>query len=203
MGWGARAPERVADAEPIAVKAPLFRSLIEGFDPERRYVVLDLGAARTQTIALLGRFRCRLDIAGLDDALTRLADESDPDDLAARVEALLPPPRSEATDVVLCWDLLNYLPPPAMTALMSRIAARARSGALVHALIVYSETHMPDAPRCIVPRDGGRVLEMPTQPAERRAPRYSPDDLCRSMSAWRIERAMLLRNGMQEFLFRT
>ena len=36
----------------------------------------------------------------------------------------------------------------------------------------------------------------------RPAPRYSPEDLGLCMPDYRLERAMLLRNGMQEFLFR-
>jgi len=34
------------------------------------------------------------------------------------------------------------------------------------------------------------------------APRYSPEDLGKSMGGFLIDRARLLSNGMQEFLFR-
>jgi len=38
--------------------------------------------------------------------------------------------------------------------------------------------------------------------AERIAPRYSPEDLGQWMPAFSVERARLLANGMQEYLFR-
>lgn len=201
IDWGARALERAPVATPETFKAPLFRSLIERFDPDRRYVVLDLGAARTQTISLLGQFRCRLDIADLDDDLERLNATAEPEELAATAEALLPRTLGEPTDVVLCWDILNYLERPALGALMARIAARAHARTIVHALIVYSQTHMSTSPGSYIPLEEGNLLETVAYPAERVAPRYSPDDLCRHMVGYSIERAMLLRNGMQEFLF--
>ena len=37
---------------------------------------------------------------------------------------------------------------------------------------------------------------------QRDAPRYSPEDLSLCMQGYSIDRAMLLSNGMQEFLFR-
>ena len=48
----------------------------------------------------------------------------------------------------------------------------------------------------------GRLIEIVTTDVRRTAPRYSPDDLGRCLRGYRSESAMLLRNGMQEFLFR-
>jgi hypothetical protein len=36
----------------------------------------------------------------------------------------------------------------------------------------------------------------------RNAPRYTPEDLSQCMPRYSVERARLLRNGMQEYLFR-
>ena len=47
---------------------------------------------------------------------------------------------------------------------MSRVAARTRPGTLVHALIVYAETHMPERPGHFAP--AGRP-----EPARRVGPR--------------------------------
>ena len=198
-------PNRTAKApavEPAPVSAPLFRRLVESLSAEQRCVVLDLGTVRSETVALLTPFRCRLEIADLADGLEALDAEPDRDLRWKMAEALLPPARSEPTDLVLCWDLLNYLQRPAITTLMECIAARLRPGALVHALIVYSGTTMPARPSQFAPLADGRLIELQTTDASRPAPRYSPDDLARCMRGFRSESAMLLRNGMQEFLFR-
>ncbi|HEY8521906.1 MAG TPA: hypothetical protein VIN61_17675 [Gammaproteobacteria bacterium] len=178
----------------------MFSTLIERLDESRRWVVFDLGRARTETIALLGRVRCRLQVVDLVDDAERLnALAADPRELQAAVEALLPR-RGEPADAVLCWDLLNYLQRPALTAVMEAIAARGRPGMLAHALIYYAAPRMPMRPALFVPLPDRRLVDLAPPVAERAAPRYSPEDLGRCMPRYRVERARLLRNGMQEYL---
>lgn len=187
---------------PLAINAPLFRSLIERMDDGERRVVLDLGPAQTEVIALFGQFRCRLDIADVADGLEELNAEPDPERLRDKAEFLLPACGGEPTDVVLCWDLLNYLERPALKALMERIAARSHRSTLTHALIVYSAQRMPVRPGRYVPQDDQRLISVGASLEQRDAPRYSPEDLTMCMPDYKAERGMLLRNGMQEFLFR-
>src|SRR5690606_38599174 len=105
---------------------------------EERCIVLDLGSARTETLALFGQFRARLDIVDLAESLEQFENIDEPDVLRERAERLLPPRHADGAHVVLCWDLLNYLQRPALTALTTAIAERARRGAYAHALIAYS-----------------------------------------------------------------
>lgn len=167
-----------------------------------RWVVLDLGPAHAQTISFLNEFRCRLEIADLPASLDTLVADDESVQMSDRAEALLPARSDEPVDIVFCWDLLNYLERPALTALMARIAERARHGTLVHSLIVYADSRMPVEPSVYVPGEGDHLISMSVTNEQREAPRYTPDDLSRCMPAYRVERAVLLNNGMQEFLFR-
>jgi hypothetical protein len=187
---------------PEALNAPLFASLVERLDPEQRCVVLDLGPARTETCAVFSGFRCRLEIADIGDSLDLLNNEPEFELLREKIESVLPRPREEPADLVLCWDLLNYLNRPALAAVMASVADRARPGALAHALIVYSSQKMTRKPGCFVPLDAQRLIKVNALPEELDAPRYSPEDLAQCMPAYSVERGRLLRNGMQEFLFR-
>jgi len=188
--------------EPVQFNAPLFKSLIDHLATDKRCVVLDLGPAHTQTVELFSRYRCRLDIADLGDDVGQLNNETEPDRLRELAEWLLPTAHAEAADAVLCWDIFNYLDRPALTALMSRVAARAGPGTLVHALIVYADTHMPERPGHFVPQEDLSLLDVAVRHHEREAPRYAPTDLTDCLHAYTMERAMLLSNGMQEMLFR-
>jgi hypothetical protein len=165
-------------------------------------VVLDLGPARPELVALLTPFRCRLDIADVADGLADLDAEPDAALLREKAEALLPPASREPADIVLCWDLLNYLQRPALSALMASVAGRMRPGAFAHVLIVYSGTRMSARPRNFSPLPDGRLIESASSEAQRNAPRYSSDDLRLAMRGFTAESVMLLKNGMQEFLFR-
>jgi hypothetical protein len=184
------------------LSAPLFHSLVDRLGDGGRFVLLDLAAARPATVRLLSQFRCRYEVAELADSIDALNAEQDPRRLRSLAEAALPERRSEATDIVLCWDLLNYLSRPALTAVMECIAARGRAGTLVHALVYYAARQMPERPSCFLPLDEQRLEIVPQNVPLRAAPRYSPEDLATCMPRYAVDRARLLRNGMQEFLFR-
>lgn len=201
MGWRAHSTARPHAAQLEKFNAPLFRSLVEKLDTRDRWVVLDLGAAKTQTVKLLSQHGCRLDVANVADGLAALNAITEPQQLIDAAEALLPARNAEPTDVVLCWDLLNYLERPALRALMSCIARRAQRDALIHALIAYTHPDMPVQPGSYVPDENNNLLDIAAHAGQRPAPRYSPEDLGHCLPDFQIDRAMLLSNGMQEFLF--
>lgn len=187
---------------PGALKAPLFASLVNRLSEDRRWVILDLGAAHGELIKLFSRFRCSLDITDLPTSLETLRQLDEPELLKALAEKLIPRRENEKADVVLCWDLFNYLEPAAIATLMTAVASRARPGALVHMLIAFSSTHMPAEPCRYGVTDAYHLVQYKVTTAERHAPQYTPKTLGEHLEAFDLERAMLLRNGMQEYLFR-
>lgn len=194
-----RSAESGVKANTAALNAPLFRSVIDRMNGGGRWVVLDLGPAGNGTVSLFGQFRCRLEIADIATGIDALNAEDDP---ARLVDSMLPPQRDELVDIVLCWDILNYLNRASLRALMDGVARRCHAGSLMHALIVYSAPRMSAQPGRFVPTDEGRTLNVSGSVGQVDAPRYSPEDLSVAMPRFTVERAMLLRNGMQEFLFR-
>lgn len=192
---------RDADRYAETLNAPLFRALCDECGQRTHSVVLDLGPAQSGIIALLNRFACRLQIADLAEQLDALNGESDPAQLAAMARASLPAPGPAPADLILCWDLVNYLSREAFGALMDCVAERARPGAQVHMLVVYSASRMPARPSRYCPLPDQGLRRVPQSSEERAAPRYTPEDLSRCMHRYRHERAKLLQGGMQEFVF--
>ncbi len=186
---------------PVAFHAPLFQELVTGLEPTKRHVVLDLGAASTSMLALLGRSRCRVEIA--DFLYYGAVDELNAAETSAAVaSSLLPTPLpGNEFDLVLCWDLPNYLSLDALSALMTAIKRRSRPRALVHSLIFYAEREMSETPGHFVPAADGELVDRNTWRASVPAPRYSPEDLTNNMGGFMLDRARLLSNGMQEFVF--
>ena len=188
-----------------SLHAPLFQDLVTGQNAAERKVVLDLGAASTAMLALLGQSRCRVDIADLAhfDGIDHLNTTEPGPALDSAADSLLPNKRpDDDIELVLCWDLPNYLTLNALSALMAAIGRRARPGAPAHALIFYAEPDMPGHPGRFVPTAEGELIDHSTPSTAIAAPRYSPEDLGKSMGRFVIDRARLLSNGMQEFLFR-
>ena len=200
-----RATARAPMDKLSALKAPLFKLLVDELDESSRHVALDLGAVSTQMLSLLGGYRCCVEVADVvrNGGLTQLnADQAQSERLAA-AELLLPRHGvGDPVDLVYCWDLLNYLKPEAISALMAAIRARAQPHGRAHALIVYSERTMPDRPGRWVPAETGVLVDQAAaSPVMIPAPRYSPELLVR-VGGVTIEHARLLANGMQEFVLR-
>jgi len=191
---------------PEPSRAPLFSMAVEAFEDDLRHVVLDLGRARAGTVELFGGYRCRLDIADMPahlSALPDIEDEGGSQAVERWLDGLLPPTRGETVDLVLCWNLLNYLPAAVIEALGRRLAERASPRARLHALIEYQATRMPAVPASFAPV-GRQLLADPARgdPGAIPAPRYSPKELEKRLPGFGSEKTMLLGNGMQEYLYR-
>jgi len=202
MAASGQATARADSRDPGSVRAPLFQKLIARIESGGRWVVLDLGPPRSATIELLSSFRCRLEIADMTRRLEQLDRDPATIDPARRVQSLLPRTGTDRTDIVLCWDLFNYLQPPAIVALMNALGHRSNTRVLVHAMIYYSSPGMPARPTCWDPDGPGHLLMESHSGQERPAPRYAPKSLLKFMPGWKVEQAMLLGNGMQEYLLR-
>ena len=190
---------------PVPLRAPLFHDLVAGLDATERRVVLDLGAASTAMLALLGRSRCRVEVMDLPHfgGIERLNATEPGPALVDAAESLFPNRLPiHSVDLVFCWDLPNYLTLSALSALMDAIGRCARPGAVAHALIFYAERDMKEHPGRFVPTADGELVDHSAASAAIAAPRYSPEELGKSMGGFEIDRARLLSNGMQEFLFR-
>ncbi len=199
-----RAGAQAAPASPAPFHAPLFYDVVARLNADERHIVLDLGTASTAMLALLGQSRCRVDVADLAHfgGLDRL-NTADQGSEQTRAAALLPTRGSgDPAELIFCWDLPNYLSLNALSALMAAIRERARPGALAHALIAYSDREMKEHPGCYVPTPEGELVDLNVPGSTITAPRYSPEDLGKHMAGFVIDRARLLSNGMQEFLFR-
>lgn len=200
-----RARSRVPPDSPAALRAPLFQNLVAGLDATRRHVILDLGAASTAMLALLGRSRCRVEIADLAHfgGIDHLNRAKPGPAITEAAESVLPERLTDgAIDLVFCWDLPNYLTLDALSGLMDAIRRRASPGALAHALIFYADRDMNEQPGRFVPTANGELIDRGAPGTALAAPRYSHEDLGKNMGGFMIDRARLLSNGMQEFLFR-
>lgn len=177
--------------------------MLEGPESEQRLVALDFGAPCQKLInRIAARQPCRIEIADFvaNDGIARL-NLDEPESLQARLISLLPPPNQERLNLILCWDLPNYLVLPALGSLIALLGARAAPGCRLHMLISYSRRDMPVLPARYLPGEDGQLTQKCVNADRTPAPRYSPEDLGKALSGFRYERGVLLANGMQEFVY--
>lgn len=183
------------------VKVPLLAELLAREMGSRemahsRRVWVDLGGVQSGLVERLAGGRNRLIVADLGSAR---------EDADAQWhlpgDQLEPAFRAEPIDCYLCWDLLNYMGPEQLGDISRHLAHRARPGCSMHALIQYSGTSMSPTPGRYRLNPDGQLSVVPVDVPSIKTPRYSPKALEKAMPELRVERTMLLNNGMQEFLF--
>lgn len=178
------------------VRVPLLLELLAWDGRRHRRVWADLGGAQAGLIARLTGTPSRLIIADLPAALRDDTEQWHLPDGILNASFW-----SEPVDCFLCWDLLNYMRPDQLGELAECVARLGGSGCRVHALIQYSGKTMAETPGRYSLDEDLQLSVSDPDAARTQTPRYSPKALEKAMPELRVERTMLLNNGMQEFVF--
>ena len=163
--------------------------------------VLDLGPAIGRNVQYLGRFAPKIHIADLYNTLRGLKSRRSPDRLRFQkiLDQDLPKPGSRPIDLILAWDLLNYLERPHLTQLGEYLGKLCRRESLMFALIA-NQKQIADTPLKFLIIDADTLRYESRSRAVRSAPQYKEPDLDRLMPTFEVETSYLLRNGMQEYV---
>jgi hypothetical protein len=183
--------------------SPLFCEVAARFDSAARHVILEPGTLDSGILTLLQGKRCRILVANAAKSLSALSEKPQDFELLLRVvQKLIGDAGAEKVDTVLCWDLLNYLSLPLLKAFATHLADIMAPAGVVHAYIHSADADMAQHPQRFSVTGDSRVIRLDHDPAVRKTPRYSYSDLEKHSAGLRVERSMLLRNGMQEYLLR-
>jgi len=191
-------------AEPLEPQPPLYRSptlkvLVSRLSSETSYHILDLGVASGANVEFFSRFSGRLQIADLPDALAseelRSLLRNDP---AAAFRRVLPV-AWKPFDVVLAWDVLNYLSRDQFRCLAAHVSSLCQPGALMFAL-VSTRKEMSSVPQVFKIVDEQTLLLRPQTTAVQPSPRFPPAEVERLMSGFAVVQSVVMRHGVQEYL---
>lgn len=106
--------------------------------------ILDLGPLSSGTTQAFLGLNCQCHIEDLVEYLTDSQHASDP--LAALEEHLLPKPANLKFDVILCWDLLNFLELDVIQHLIRLLEPHLKQGTILHTMR-YTGRNQPHKPR--------------------------------------------------------
>jgi hypothetical protein len=176
--------------------------LLQQLKPDKKYSILDLGSAQGRNIEFFSRFAGKISVEDLHATLASF-DFLSPEDgfsYEAVFEYLLPYKKNTRFDVILAWDLLNYLERDEFQHLIRHLSKFCRPGTLLLALICTAK-HMPDRPTRFLVRDDQNLEYRNDSSVLRTCPLYQQSDLKRLLPHFRVYNSFLLRNGMKEYLF--
>ena len=168
-------------------------------------VVLDLGPASGENVDQLAAYtgnNYKLFIANFFEQLSEAGPSArrNPPTFASTCERLLNFPAGTRFDLIFAWDLFNYLTLLEVEALVGYLGRHSHGGTHLMALVSIYKM-MPDRPFQFMIRSPDTLRYETLSRALRDSPRYTENQLVKRMSGFRVEKAMLLRNGMQEYSF--
>lgn len=166
---------------------------------DRKQHVLDLGSATTPTIEFLSELQCKLYVEQLASSLGALGTAGD--DASAIINQLPFYAHGLHFDVVLAWDLLNYLKPPALAALIGRLLPFCKQGTLLFALISTGK-QIPNVPVRFKIAGQDRLCYDLSAGGLRDGPQYSTPTLLKMLPGFSLVRSYLLQNNIQEYVLR-
>ncbi len=137
------------------------------------------------------------------DKPDRLDGPQDEDEAAERTrifDELLAYDGDTRFDLVLAWDLLNYLEPEQIEVLSRRLARFSHGGTKLFAMVAIHK-EIPARPCAFKIRDAQTLeYDSPTH-RTRAAPRHTEPALRRLMSGFDVDSTCVLRNGLQGYVF--
>ena len=111
-----------------------FPGLVEKLGEDQKYQILDLGRAYGPNVEFFSQFSCTFYVADLYRTLqsyTLAPAEDDGSQLSRVFEELLPYAEDTRFDLILAWDLLNYLRPEQIETMSRRLAGFSKEGTTI------------------------------------------------------------------------
>lgn len=176
----------------------LLPSVLQRVVEGERVTVLDVGPALPETVAFFSSAPCTLHIADLFSALP-LAQEGDGPAYREQFNRLLPLPPDTRFDICLFWDIFNYLPFAAASALLELLHPHLHAETRGHAFGVHKRGTPEDSR--IHGILGADTLNL--RPRRQPLPGYAPmpqSQLQSLLVDFRFERSVLLADSRLEIL---
>lgn len=192
-GSGDRAPAGEQPPGPVSHAAPGLELVLAALPAGRSWRILDLGPAVPDNVALFGPRAARLQIV---DLLRGRAHGAESGALAGLASEH---PRS--FDLVLAWDVLDYLSADQATGVIEVLGDLCRRSGILHALIAAADT-IPAAPGSYrILADGRLRRELPDAGVVG-APNLTPAEVEKLLVGFRVEHAFVLSRGVREYVAR-
>lgn len=175
--------------------------LLEALGARPAAELLDLGPVVGANIAFFGeRVPCKIHIEDLYADLDRHVREGTLEQFPEFLQRRLPLP-DESIDAILCWDLFDYLEPPAAAALAEQVTRLLRPGGAVLALFATAPAREPAYTRYVIEDEDHVRYRLRPAAASRRGVLQNRDIL-RMFDRLQVSDSILLRSQVREMLFR-
>lgn len=187
--------------EPVAHSSLGLQELCQRLQDVPTCNILELGPVRSGNVEFWSRFNPFIFIADLRSSLPLPASPIEvTEPVMPDWGRLLYLPEDRRFDVILAWDLLNYLDLPGVSSLIQFLKAFCLPGAVLFTLI-YDQKQMPEKITVYRISDESHLIYECSSSEMRACPRHQPRAIESVMTNFRTANSFRLRNGIVEYLF--
>lgn len=187
------------------LNSPLLFGSLDTIDPETRIDILDLAPATPELLEYFSPRHCKLYLPGCRESLLnlRMQEEQDEQKLPVIFNRLIPlsGANDKALDIILLWDLPNYLDKQVLTGLIQHLLPRLDRNSVLHTYI-HTRQSMPETPAVYRLTCENKLIVDISSAAHTDSPMYYQELLHKVIRPFRVDRGMLLANGLQEYILR-
>lgn len=179
------------------------KALIEQIGDEPIQGILDLGPAVGTNVDFFSNRSRNFYVADLFRELEKKRLDATESEITwdSVFAELLPYEVDTRFDVILAWDVLNYLQKHQVQGLARAIQRFCKPGDTTLFAQIATRKSMPAQPRRYHILSNDRLLYQTPSQAVRNAPLYCEPDLRRMLTGFEVKNTFLLRNGTHEYLF--
>ncbi len=190
-----------AQPEPVLNSSLGLQALCQRMQDAASCDILELGPVRNENLEFWSRFHPSIYIADLRSCLPLPAASSeDSEFIEPDWDNLLGLPAGRSYDVILAWDLFNYLELPAVSSLIRYLKRFCRPGTVLFSMI-FDQKQMPGQISVYGIKDESHLKYEATGSEMRDCPRHQPRSLSLIMTRFRTSESFRLKNGIVEYLF--
>jgi hypothetical protein len=181
----------------VPYHSPLLTDIASALSRIECPIVLDLGSGSAESLGFYSRFDAKVFVEDLrNDICTAGADDHA---LTSAVDRIAQHGPKGAYEVVMVWDLLNYLPLRLRAPFAQYVNKLTLTGSLLH-VSVWTTTLMPESPLHFELLSGDEVLYRLEEPPTRVSPLITKPDLAKLFPEFERVRSFLSRTGIEEQL---
>lgn len=181
-------------------RSPGITAIYNELKSSTRNTILDLGSSSAASFQFFSQLSSQIHFEGIDSILHESgADYMTGDNLRATLENYLSTFASDKKfDVILAWDIFNYLDPATLNWLIKRLNQHCRANTLVHC-IKYVGRHMPVAPRHYQLLDKYHInVQADAKDSARRFATMDTSTLLKNMPDYLVDHTYMRHEGMPQ-----
>mgnify|MGYP000116712367 CR=1 FL=1 len=188
-----------------AMNSPLLFSLLDKFSENTYYEILDVNPANQFQLDYFSRVHCKLYLPGSGQQLLALSpDEYDTEMKINRAlvkNLQLYKNKKAHLNLIMLWDLPNYLDTHLLSALIQFLMPHAQNDVMLHIYIQTRET-MPEQPGHYIFQGDNKIWVENNSTNMKPCPMFYKEMLQKILTPFAVQKGVLLSNGLQEYLLK-